>query len=86
MAERKPCETCMRLRAFLFIGLALVVLIGLKPAGIVRLAGYLPDANVIASLMMFVGAGIFAVRYARYIKEEGAEREIPRSGQAQGRR
>jgi hypothetical protein len=53
---------------FLVIAAGLIVMIGLKPAGMVELAGRLPAIDVIAWGMMAAGSVAFAIRYWQYRK------------------
>lgn len=62
----KPCRSCMRIRVFMMCALPIVILIGLRPEGIVRLAGLVPDAGWIATAMMLVGSISFVVKYRKY--------------------
>lgn len=62
----KPCRSCMRIRVFMMCALPIVILIGLRPEGMVRLAGLVPDAGWIATAMMVVGSISFIVKYRKY--------------------
>ena len=62
----KPCRSCLRIRVFMMCALPIVILIGLRPEGIVRLAGLVPDAGWIATAMMLVGSISFVVKYRKY--------------------
>ncbi len=62
------CVTCRRIRMFLVIAAGLIVMIGMKPAGMVELAGRLPAIDVIAWGMMAAGSVAFALRYWQYRK------------------
>ena len=62
------CATCRRIRMFLVIAVGLIVMIGLKPAGMIALAGRLPATDVLAWGMMAAGSVAFALRYWRYRK------------------
>jgi hypothetical protein len=62
------CVTCRRIRMFLVIAAGLIVMIGMKPAGMVELAGRLPAIDVIAWGMMAAGSVAFAIRYWQYRK------------------
>lgn len=63
------CATCRRIRMFLVIAVGLIVMIGLKPAGIVALARHAPAVDLIAWGMMAAGSAAFVLRYWRYRKK-----------------
>lgn len=63
---RKPCTTCLRIRMFVFCALPLIIMIGLRPEGLVNLASKFPDSWVIAAAMMAVGTLSFIYRYLKY--------------------
>ncbi|NVO22057.1 disulfide bond formation protein B [Donghicola sp. C2-DW-16] len=64
--RRKPCRTCLRIRIFMMCALPLIIMIGLQPSGMVRLAGMVPSTGWIAALMMLSGTAGFFLRYRKY--------------------
>lgn len=68
--SRKPCRSCLRIRMFMMCALPIVMLIGLRPDGMVRIAGYLPDAGWIAAAMMMLGTLGSIQRYRKYKSQD----------------
>lgn len=66
MIGRRNCATCFRIRLFLGVSVALIVMIYLQPQGVTRLAGQVPSSGAIAVGMMIAGCVGFFVRYRAY--------------------
>lgn len=70
MKEHTTCRTCLVLRPFLAVAGTLIVLIWLRPDGLVAAAGLVPGTNAIAATLMSVGLAVFGLRYLDYRRSE----------------
>lgn len=70
MKKNTTCRTCLVLRPFLAVAGTLIVLIWLRPDGLVAAAGLVPGTDVIAATLMSFGLAGFGFRYLDYRRSE----------------
>ncbi len=75
MKDCPTCRTCLILRPFLAVACMLIILIWLRPDGLVTMAGFFPANETLVAVMMGVGTLGFGLRYLGY-RRSGCSRDV----------